>query len=116
MGRIIHVELTSADPRKAAEFYRAAFGWQSEESPFAEGYLLAATGAGEGIDAAIMSREHQEQATIVWLRVDDLEVRRTAVVAAGGSVVGEPQEIPGQGWVAYVRDPDGVLLGLRQPG
>ncbi|GAB3810930.1 VOC family protein [Kribbella italica] len=116
MGRIIHVELTSADPRRAAEFYCAAFGWQSEASPFADGYLLAATGEGDGIDAAIMSRDHQAQAAIVWLRVDDLEASRTAVVAAGGSVVGEPQEIPGQGWVAYVRDPEGVLLGLRQPG
>jgi predicted enzyme related to lactoylglutathione lyase len=116
MGRIIHVELTSADPGKAAEFYRAAFGWESEASPYADGYLLAVTGAGDGIDAAIMSREHHAQVTIVWLQVDDLEATRTAVVAAGGSVVGEPQEIPGQGRVAYVRDPEGVLLGLRQPG
>lgn len=116
MGRIIHVELTSADPERAAEFYRAAFGWESAASPYVDGYLLAATGAGDGIDGAIMSREHQAQVAIVWLQVDDLETTRTAVVAAGGSVVGEAQEIPGQGRVAYVRDPEGVLLGLRQPG
>ncbi|GAB2594957.1 VOC family protein [Kribbella endophytica] len=115
MGRIIHVELTSADPEKAAEFYRAAFGWESEASPFADDYLLAATGAGDGIDGAIMSRGQQGQVAIVWLQVDDLEATRTAVVAAGGAVVGDVQEIPGQGWVAYVRDPEGTVLGLRQP-
>jgi uncharacterized protein len=115
MGRIIHVELTSADPERAADFYRAAFGWESTASPYVDGYLLAATGSGDGIDGAIMSREHQSQAAIVWLQVDDLEATCTAVVAAGGSVVGEPQEIPGQGWVGYVRDPEGTVLGLRQP-
>jgi predicted enzyme related to lactoylglutathione lyase len=73
MGRIIHVELTSADPEQAAAFYGATFGWESKASPYAAGYLLAATGAGES------------------------------------------HEIPGQGWVAYVRDPEGTVLGLRQP-
>jgi predicted enzyme related to lactoylglutathione lyase len=115
MGRIIHVELTSADPERAAVFYGAAFGWKTEASPYVEGYLLAATGAGDGIDGAVMSRDHQAQVAIVWLQVDDLEATRTAVVAAGGSVAGEAQEIPGQGWVAYVRDPEGTVLGLRQP-
>ena len=31
----------------------------------------------------------------------------------GAGVAGEVQEIPGQGRVVYVRDPDGTLVGLR---
>ncbi|TDO44984.1 hypothetical protein EV643_114129 [Kribbella sp. VKM Ac-2527] len=115
MGRIIHVELTAADLDRAAAFYAEVFGWKAEPSPFLAGYLVAATGEGDGIDGAIMSREYQQQAAIAWLQVDDLEDTLAAVVAAGGEAAGEPQEIPGVGRMVYVRDPEGTLLGLKQP-
>ena len=115
MGRIIHVELTATDLDRAAAFYAEVFGWKAEPSPFAEGYLVAATGEGDGIDGAIMSREYQQQAAIAWLQVDDLEATLAAVIASGGEAAGEPQEIPGVGRMVYVRDPEGTLLGLKQP-
>lgn len=115
MGRIIHVELTAADVTRASDFYAAAFGWETEKSPYAADYLLADTGAGAGVDGAIMSREYKEQAVIIWLQVDDLDRTLSQVRQAGGTVDGEPHEIPGQGRVAYVRDPDDTCLGLRQP-
>ena len=62
-----------------------------------------------------MSREFKSQPVIVWLEVDELDRTLALVEQAGGTVDGEPHEIPGQGLVAYVRDPDGTCLGLRQP-
>ena len=38
-----------------------------------QGYLLAHTGEGEGIDGAIMSSRYQTQPTIAWFDVDDIE-------------------------------------------
>jgi predicted enzyme related to lactoylglutathione lyase len=61
VGRIIHVELTAADVDRAADFYAKAFGWQSTASPFVDGYLVAETGTGDGIDGAIMRREYRDQ-------------------------------------------------------
>jgi predicted enzyme related to lactoylglutathione lyase len=113
VGRIIHIELTATDTARAAAFYAEAFGWQTEPSPFVDEYLVASTGTGDGIDGAIMARTYQKQTTIAWLQVDDLDATLTAVQKAGGSVAGEVQEIPGQGRVVYVHDPDGTLLGLR---
>jgi predicted enzyme related to lactoylglutathione lyase len=113
VGRIIHVELTAKDTGRAAAFYAEAFGWRSEPSPFVPEYLVAETGAGEGIDGAIMARTYQEQATIAWLQVDDLDATLAAVLKAGGTAAGDVQEIPGQGRVVYVRDLDGTLLGLK---
>jgi predicted enzyme related to lactoylglutathione lyase len=115
VGRIIHVELTATDTARVAAFYAEAFGWQTESSPFVEEYLVATTGSGEGIDGAIMARTYQEQTTIAWLEVDDLDATLTAVREAGGSVAGDVQEIPGQGRVVYVRDPEGTLVGLKGP-
>ncbi|MGQ7786133.1 VOC family protein [Nesterenkonia sp. PF2B19] len=115
MGHIMHVELTSAAPQATADFYSRAFGWRTEASPFLPDYLLAQTGDGPGIDAAIMSREHQEQAAIIWIQVEDIDAARAAVTEAGGDASGEVHDLPGEGRVGYVTDPDGVVLGLKQP-
>jgi predicted enzyme related to lactoylglutathione lyase len=115
MGRVIHFEITAADRDRTAGFYAKAFGWETTASPFATGYLLTATGVGDGIDGAIMSRDHQTQPAILWIEVDDIDASVAAVTAAGGTTRGKFNDIPGAGRVGYVRDPDGMLLGLRQP-
>jgi predicted enzyme related to lactoylglutathione lyase len=114
VGRIIHLELTADDLDLVSRFYIDAFGWRTEVSPYADGYLLAETGSGDGIDAAVMLRSYKTQPAIAWIQVDDLDAARAAVVKAGGAVEGEIQEIPGQGRLSYVRDPEGTLLGLRE--
>ncbi|WP_427889527.1 VOC family protein [Kribbella sp. GL6] len=114
MGQIIHVEIVAESHDRAAEFYTKVFGWQVTPAPVPDGYLLAETGAGEGIDAAIMSNRYQTQQTIAWIEVDDLEATLDAARGAGGTPVGDIQELPGIGRLSYVRDTEGVLIGLRQ--
>ncbi|GAA1587916.1 hypothetical protein GCM10009742_37740 [Kribbella karoonensis] len=114
MGRIIHVEIVAEDHDRAAEFYTKVFGWEVAPAPVPNGYLVARTGSGEGIDGAIMSNRYQSQPTIAWIEVDDLEATLAAVRSAGGTPVGEIQELPGVGRLSYVRDTEGVLIGLRQ--
>jgi predicted enzyme related to lactoylglutathione lyase len=113
VGRIIHVELTAADPEKAAAFYAEAFGWKSEPSPIIDGYFVADTGDGKGIDGAIMSHDYKRQPAIPWIQVDDMGATIAAVHKAGGTVSGEVHEHPELGTLAYVQTPDGVTLGLR---
>ncbi|NUR97362.1 MAG: VOC family protein [Kribbellaceae bacterium] len=113
MGRIIHVEIVAEDHDRAAEFYREVFGWEVTPAPVPDDYLLARTGPGEGIDGAIMSNRYQSQQTIAWLEVDDLEATLEAARAAGGTPVGEIQELPGVGRLSYLRDTEGVLIGVR---
>jgi predicted enzyme related to lactoylglutathione lyase len=115
VGRIIQVELTAVDVDRAAEFYAKAFGWQSAPSPFVDGYLVAETGRGDGIDGAIMKREYRDQPAIAWIEVDDLDRSLAAVREAGGTPEGDPQEIPGIGRLAYITDTEGTLVGLHQP-
>ncbi|WP_024288781.1 VOC family protein [Cellulomonas sp. KRMCY2] len=114
MGTIVHVEITAEDPAASARFYAHAFGWATVESPFAPGYHLAKTGPGQGIDAALMSRSWQAQPAIAWIQVDDLDAARSRVVAAGGGLAGDVDEIPGQGRVCYVTDPEGTVLGIKE--
>ncbi|ASR36055.1 hypothetical protein BAY61_14765 [Prauserella marina] len=115
MGTVIHVEITADDTARAAEFYSTVLGWRSSPSPVIDGYLLADSGDGGGIDAAIMRREYQPQPAIAWVEVADLAEVLAAVPAAGGSTLGDTHTIPGEGMVAYIKDSEGNVLGLKQP-
>lgn len=115
MGKITHIELTSASPEATTDFYARAFGWKSTASPFLPDYHTVDTGKGEGIDAAIMSSKYQSQSTIMWLEVEDIETTVAAVRAAGGTADSEFHDLPGEGRVGYVTDPNGVVIGLKQP-
>ena len=114
MGRIIHIEFTSDDPEATAAFFAATLGWKSEQTPF-PGYLMAATGPGEGIDGAVMRNAYQRQPVIAWHHVDDIARAAEAIVAAGGVLVDEIHELPDRAKAVYFTDPDGVLHALKEP-
>lgn len=61
-----------------------------------------------------MSSRYQSQPTIAWIEVDELEATLEAARAAGGTSIGEIQDLPGIGRLSYLRDTEGVLVGLRQ--
>jgi hypothetical protein len=115
VGRVIHFEITADDVDRASDFYAGVFGWKLEPTPFVDGYQLAHTGDGDGIDGAIMARTHQSQPAIVWIRVDDVERSLTAVSDSGGTRAGDVNTIPGRGLVALVTDTEGNVIGLHQP-
>ncbi|MEY8042894.1 VOC family protein [Saccharopolyspora cebuensis] len=113
MGRLVHFEVTSDDPRSTAAFFEAAFGWAAEDSPFCDDYFTLSAADGSMVGAA-MSAEYQNQRVIAWLSVDDLEKVMDSVVAAGGKAGGPINEIPGRGRVTYVADPQGTVFGLLE--
>lgn len=115
MGRIIHVELTTDNLHDSSEFLQTAFGWHLTPSSFVPDYLTADTGAGGGIDGAVMTAEHDKQAVIVWVEVEDIHDTIRDVLKAGGRVVGEVHELHGEGLVVYVEDPAGLMFGVKQP-
>lgn len=115
MGKIIHVELSADDVARATAFYSKAFGWGCTSSPFVDGYEIADTGEGAGIDAAIMKREYQSQPAIAWIEVEDIDVAIAGVRRAGGLIASDKNTVPGEGHMIYVRDTEGNLLGLKQP-
>ena len=47
-----------------------------------------------------------------YINVDDLAPYRDKIVAAGGKVVVEEQQIPGVGSFSLFEDPDGRVLGM----
>lgn len=115
MGTVVHVELTAQDVVRVAGFYEQVLGWRATPSPFVPDYHVLETGEGDGADAAVMARSYQAQPTIAWAQVADIDATRDLVVRNGGTLVADVAEIPGQGRVCYVADPEGTVLGLKEP-
>jgi hypothetical protein len=116
MGRIVHFEITADDVARARKFYEI-FDWEITDAGVpGTDYWLAKTGeGGMGIDGAIMPRTYHAQPSIIWVGVGDLDATLARVVAAGGSIVGEKQTVPGVGDTIYAKDTEGNTFGIIQP-
>ncbi len=122
MPRVIHFEIQAEDPERAVKFYRDVLGWEIQKWDGPMDYWLIKTGPKEvpGINGGLMRRHERPGggAALAYvcvvdvLAVDDY-VRRA--VEAGGQVAMPKSEIPGVGWLAYVKDTEGNTFGMLQP-
>jgi predicted enzyme related to lactoylglutathione lyase len=120
MPRPVHFEIHARDPERAVRFYETVFGWQFQrwgDNP----YWMVSTGEGPGIDGGLMPRRGPDPAPdqpvsswVVTVDVPDCEAATKAAVAAGGAVAVDREAIPGVGWLAYLRDTEGNLLGVME--
>ena len=53
--------------------------------------------------------------TVNTMGVENLDEALAKLVANGGQVVMPKAELPGVGWLAYARDPEGTMFGMLQP-
>jgi predicted enzyme related to lactoylglutathione lyase len=116
MGQpVVHFEFWSEDPQKASEFYSTVFGWQIRNLPEMN-YRLVDTGGKGGINGGIMTPQKGPWPgnMTFYIDVDDLEVYRSRITNAGGTVVVDRMEVPGVGWLMLFEDTDKRVIGLWQ--
>jgi predicted enzyme related to lactoylglutathione lyase len=116
MGRVVHFEVPVDDPERARTFYESALGWSFQgwgDQP----YWLTAIGPEDaaGIEGALIGRSEIHAAPVLVVGVEDLDATLARVAAAGGEALTDRDAVPGIGWAAYVRDPEGNVIGLFQP-
>ena len=120
MPRPIHFEIHAADLDRAQRFYETLFGWRFQA--WGDGdYRLIATGDGPGIDGGLVRRRGPPPAGgeplaswVCTVEVDDVDAYVERALAAGGSVAFPKMAVPGVGWLAYVKDSQGNILGMMQ--
>ena len=125
MNPVVHFEMPYHDRERAARFYSAAFGWQTQMlGPEMGDYLLvttALTDARPGAAAGAINgglfpfkTDWPAQYPSVVVGVEDVHAAMARVKKAGGEVLGEPMEIPGVGqYVAFV-DTEGNRNSMMQ--
>lgn len=130
MPRVIHFEVHAADPERAANFYRSVFDWNvtewklpGVELPDAHRYWVVNTGTAPdaGIDGGMVIRRgappeegQAVNAYVCTVGVPDLDGYLARATAAGAALAVAKMPIPGVGWLAYCKDPEGNLFGMMQ--
>ncbi|MBO0698782.1 MAG: VOC family protein [Zavarzinella sp.] len=123
MGRVIHFEVHAEDPDRAARFYAGLLGWQFKKWDGPADYWLITTGPADqpGINGGLVRRRGAGpldgaavNAYVCTSAVTDVDHGIKRATELGGTVAHPKMPIPGVGWLAYVKDPEGNILGLMQ--
>jgi predicted enzyme related to lactoylglutathione lyase len=124
MPRVIHFEVHAENPDRAVMFYSTVLGWHFTKWNGPVDYWLIKTGAPEqpGIDGGLVRRHGarplEAQAVnsfVCTVDVPNLDEYVAKATAHGGTIALPKMPIPNVGWLAYVKDTEGNILGLMQP-
>lgn len=130
MNHVVHFEIHAADLGRAQAFYQAVFGWQVKDmGPGMGNYRLVSTDGSEpgrpasrGINGGITPRQgpgpkggEPVNAFVCIMAVEDIDAHVAKAKNAGGTIAIQKMEVPGVGWLAYAKDPEGNLFGMLQP-
>ena len=111
-GKICYLILASTDPEASARFYRDVFSWKIRSHDNGDVAFDDPTGAVSGMwDTSIEARSGGYEVDI-W--VEDVAATAARIVAAGGELVGEMQQLTANEQYQRFADPDGNHLGLYQ--
>ena len=122
MPRVVHFEIHSSEPEKAATWYAELFGWKVQHMPQIDYWFIDTTFVNEpGINGGLMRRrgpkpEEGQPVTCFVCTVDvpSVDDYVSRVTEAGGTIALPKMGIPNVGWVAYCKDLDGNIFGLHQ--
>lgn len=115
MNRIIHVKITSDEPKKITDFYKKAFKWQVDKFPEPPDGWRMSSGTGFGINSSVYRAEDSplDKHIALAISVDSIEYSKDKIIEAGGSVAEEQIEAFGNRYL-YCYDPDGNVICLVQ--
>lgn len=131
MNPVVHFEMPADDRKRMADFYSNVFDWQTKLlGPEMGEYVLVTTTESETMPG--MSGRPKQPGTInggfykrnddpmshhpsVVIAVDNIDESMKKVKAAGGTIHGEPYDIPGVGRYVSIIDTEGNRVSMLQP-
>jgi len=122
MDSVIHFEIPARDPKRASTFYTKAFGWQVEQFPGWEYWMIGTTpsdkngvpSAPGAINGGMGKRGGSLTAPTVTIGVEDMEKAFKTIKKLGGKVVGKKSPVGDMGFTGYFKDTEGNVIGLWQ--
>lgn len=122
MNRVIHFELQADNIERVKDFYQNILGWKFEQmmSKDKDGmdyWGITTAESGPGINGGMYRRADSEEKFYLYdctIMVADLDKTVETVRANGGLITKEKSEIPGVGYFAGAKDPEGNRFGLMQ--
>ncbi|MDB5367223.1 MAG: glyoxalase/bleomycin resistance protein/dioxygenase [Rhodospirillales bacterium] len=122
MGRVVWFEIHADDPTRAIGFYEKLLGWEFtkySEAPIPYWMIKTGDPDARGIDGGLLPRQggsgDKVIAFVCTAGVGDLDATVGKATELGGQIVLPRMPIPGIGYLAYIKDTEGNVLGLMQP-
>jgi predicted enzyme related to lactoylglutathione lyase len=122
MGRPVHFEIQASQPQALIDFYGSLFGWSFTKWEGGEYWLIGTGEEGSpGINGGLLPRQGpvpepmaSVNAFVCTVDVEQLDDTLAQVAALKAQVVVPKMPVPGIGWLAYAKDPDGNIFGMMQ--
>jgi predicted enzyme related to lactoylglutathione lyase len=105
------ITYTVADVTKAMRFFSELIG----ADPYVEGPRYVGYRSGDMEIGLIPNEDKRGSGALAFWTVSDIAASVKALVAAGGTVVQDITDVAYGLLVASVKDPNGSMVGLRQP-
>ncbi|MDP3739933.1 MAG: VOC family protein [Hyphomonadaceae bacterium] len=122
-NRPVHFEIHASNPETSIAFYKALFGWRFERYQVPGVYYGVITGddTERGINGGLLQRlgpPPVEGAPVnswtVTVDVESVDKTLARALELGGTQALPKMSIPHVGYVAYIKDVDGNIVGLHQ--
>jgi uncharacterized protein len=113
MPRPVHFEIAAGDVEKLKAFYGSLFGWTYEDWGGGH-YTVIKTGQGPGIDGGFMKRREAGGLTVCTIDVANVDESLKVALENGATLAVPKIPVPGVGWLAYCKDPEGTIFGMMQ--
>ena len=128
MNPVVHFEMPYENRDRMTDFYTKAFGWQPEMlGPEMGNYVIVTTSERDPvtkypmkpgrINGGFFKKDESKPAQVpsVVIAVDDIKAHMKMIEEAGGKVLGEPVDIPGNGLYVAFFDTEGNRVSIIQP-
>jgi len=117
-GTFSWTDLGTTDPQEAKRFYGELFGWEAQDMPAGEGMTYTMLRK-DGLEVAALYGMQEQDAPPSWLSyVTVTSADETAEKARelGATLISEPFDVMEVGRMAVIRDPQGGVFAVWQPG
>jgi len=125
MDSVVHFEIPFEKKKRAADFYKKTFGWETNDVPGMD-YTIAYTTQTDmktrmikkpgAINGGMMKRNDKIKSPIITIVVKNIDEAIKKTKENGGSIYIDKMEIgKGIGFSAYIKDTEGNVIGLWQP-
>src|SRR5574341_1917092 len=114
MHGVTHIEIPVKNMKRAKDWYGKIFGWTFQD--YDKTYSLwNAPAGGVGGGLYLVKKMPAKASVRAYLEVEDVDAKLKEIKKSRGKVTREKAEVPGFGWWAAFRDPQGGELYLWQP-
>jgi hypothetical protein len=117
-GRFVWHELMTRDVPQAKKFYSKLIGWKAQAWPLDPVYTVCHSEQGPTAGICPIPADMPAEVPAQWLGyigTRDVDGTVAAAVRAGGSIIKGPEDIPGAGRSAVLKDPQGASFAILDP-